>query len=96
MTKGRATEEAFDALHRQLAENFLEVLEKGVKTVKVDEDGNETTTFEKPSPSMFNVIRQFLKDNGIDCVPTSTNPLGELARSLPEFGADGEVVDRKH
>jgi len=31
----------------------------------------------------FNVIRQFLKDNGIDAIPTKGNGLGKLATVLP-------------
>lgn len=29
------------------------------------------------------VARQFLKDNGIDGIPTESNPLGKLASKLP-------------
>ena len=28
---------------------------------------------------------RFLKDNGIECIPTPENPIGELASRLPEF-----------
>jgi hypothetical protein len=33
--------------------------------------------------SDLNVARQFLKDNGIDGLPTNDNPLGELVNELP-------------
>ena len=33
--------------------------------------------------SDLNVARQFLKDNGIDGLPTNDNPLGELIDELP-------------
>ena len=33
--------------------------------------------------SDLNVARQFLKDNGIDAVPTNNNPLEELVKELP-------------
>ena len=33
--------------------------------------------------SDLNVARQFLKDNGIDAVPTNSNPLEELVKELP-------------
>ncbi len=33
--------------------------------------------------SDLNVARQFLKDNGIDGLPTNDNPLGELIHPLP-------------
>ena len=33
--------------------------------------------------SDLNVARQFLKDNGIDAVPTNNNPLAKLVDELP-------------
>ena len=33
--------------------------------------------------SDLNVARQFLRDNGIDAVPTEDNPLGKLIEELP-------------
>ena len=33
--------------------------------------------------SDLNVARQFLKDNGIDGLPTNDNPLGQLMNELP-------------
>ena len=33
--------------------------------------------------SDLNVARQFLKDNGIDGLPTNDNPLGQLIDELP-------------
>jgi len=38
--------------------------------------------------SILNVARQFLKDNGIDGVPTQGNPLDNLIHSLPDFNED--------
>ena len=35
--------------------------------------------------SDLNVARQFLKDNGIDGVPTQGNPLDNLTHMLPSF-----------
>jgi hypothetical protein len=35
------------------------------------------------------VARQFLKDNGIDSIAASNNPLGNLVKSLP-FAPEGE------
>ena len=31
----------------------------------------------------LNIIRQFLKDNNIDCVPTENNSMAKLAEELP-------------
>ena len=38
--------------------------------------------------SILNVARQFLKDNGIDGVPTQGNPLDNLIHALPDFNED--------
>jgi hypothetical protein len=40
------------------------------------------------SAADLNVIRAFLKDNGIDAVPTKGSPLGDLVDKLPTFGPD--------
>jgi hypothetical protein len=40
------------------------------------------------SASILNVARQFLKDNGIDGVPTQGNPLDNLIHALPDFSED--------
>lgn len=36
----------------------------------------------------LNVVRQFLKDNGIDAVPKEGSPLGNLVSSLPFTDTD--------
>tara|TARA_B100001093_G_scaffold92888_1_gene85039 strand:- start:173 stop:397 length:225 start_codon:yes stop_codon:yes gene_type:complete len=33
----------------------------------------------------LNVARQFLKDNGIECVPTPTNGMEDLMNNLPDL-----------
>jgi hypothetical protein len=38
--------------------------------------------------SILNVARQFLKDNGIDGIPTQGNPLDNLIHALPDFSED--------
>jgi len=38
----------------------------------------------------LNVIRQFLKDAGIQAKPTRGSALGNLAASLPTFGDDAD------
>ena len=44
----------------------------------------------------MSVARQFLKDNGIDAIPTKGNPLSELQDALPEFSADDEDDAIRH
>ena len=38
-------------------------------------------------PSDLNVARQFLKDNGIECLPVEKNPMQELMENLPDLDA---------
>ena len=33
----------------------------------------------------LNVARQFLKDNGIECIPVENNPMEELMNNLPHL-----------
>jgi hypothetical protein len=42
------------------------------------------------SATDLNVARQFLKDNGIEALPTAHNPLGNLLEGLP-FPSASEI-----
>ncbi len=44
--------------------------------------------------SDLGVIRQFLKDNGIDATPRADNPLGQLVNSLP-FADPDKIAERE-
>ena len=33
----------------------------------------------------LNVARQFLKDNGIECIPVENNPMEDLMNNLPDL-----------
>ena len=35
----------------------------------------------------LNVARQFLKDNGVECIPVEKNPMEELMLKLPDLDA---------
>tara|TARA_R100001443_G_scaffold67194_1_gene76028 strand:+ start:1270 stop:1491 length:222 start_codon:yes stop_codon:yes gene_type:complete len=35
----------------------------------------------------LNVARQFLKDNGVECIPVESNPMAELMKGLPDLEA---------
>ena len=35
----------------------------------------------------LNVARQFLKDNGIECIPVENNPMEEIMNNLPDLDA---------
>lgn len=78
------------SLHELLALDLLDRLKNGEKVVA----GGEAVVV-KASASTLNVIRQFLKDNGIEAVRTPKNPLGRLAANLPSFNdeEDGERLD---
>ena len=40
------------------------------------------------TPPELNAAIKFLKDNGIEAIPTPENPLGELVDEIPEFHPD--------
>lgn len=86
----RASEEELSQIHAGFAKWCLMILQ-GVPLQDKDgcavlkEDG--TPWLVPPSAAHMSTIRQFLKDNGIDGVPKTGTPLGNLA-SLPVFGND--------
>ena len=85
----KATKEMMERLHRVMAEEFVKVLEEGMTTT--DKDSGEIVKL-TPSPAMLNVIRQFLKDNGIEGVAADEDsPLKRAADLLAkEFPEDAE------
>lgn len=74
-----ATKEAMGALHGALANTLTDMLTKGETTV--DKDGEVVTL--PPSAATLSVIRQFLKDNGIEALATPGSPIASLASALP-------------
>ncbi|MGL5935862.1 MAG: hypothetical protein ACRCZI_09595 [Cetobacterium sp.] len=74
-------------LRERLAQEFEEIL--NTKTVITDDTGKPIMVDGKPlvkahSPAMYNVIRQFLKDGGIDRDPLPGDvPEGHIVDSLP-------------
>lgn len=46
----------------------------------------------RATPAEISTAVKFLKDNGIEAVPTKGSALDNLANSLPEFADDGEGV----
>ena len=83
----RATDDTLGSLHGVLAGHFKELLTKGVE--ETDKEGNKY--FRKASAAELSVIRQFLKDNGIEAVAATGSPLGSLVDSLP-FPEAGEDI----
>lgn len=44
------------------------------------------------TPAELSTAVKFLKDNGIEAIPTENNKLGKLAQSLPDFNTDEEQL----
>lgn len=70
----RGTEAELAGLHGLLSQYFSARLNSG----------------ESLTPSELNVIRQFLKDNGIDCVGSENPVINDIVESLPTFADSGE------
>jgi hypothetical protein len=72
----RASKELLSRLHSALANEMKTILEEGVK--EIDKSGELVTV--TPGAAYLNVVRQFLKDNGID------NPsVGDELNQAPKF-----------
>ena len=65
----RGTEDQLAGLHGMLASYFQTRLQSG----------------EPLAPSELNTIRQFLKDNGIDCIGSENPALNDITQNLPVF-----------
>ena len=71
-TSSRAPEQELAALHGALAKHMADMLKSK----------------EPIPPATLNAIRQFLKDNGIDCHGQENQDINDLTRSLPDFEAE--------
>ncbi|MFI3272617.1 MAG: hypothetical protein R3Y11_11045 [Pseudomonadota bacterium] len=72
----RGTEDDLADLHGMMAQYFSGRLKSG----------------EALAPSELNCIRQFLKDNGIDCVGGENADMNDITNNLPTFDV-GDVED---
>ena len=79
---------ALGDLHTALATHLSDVIRNGEE--KVTEDGVVVRV--KPGAATLNVIRQFLKDNGIEAESLPGTPINRLATNLPSFDEDGNVA----
>lgn len=84
-----ADEKVLGAMHDKLAEVMKDILANGEETVT---NQGEVVRV-KPKAATLNVIRQFLKDNGIDCAKRPNSPAQSLAEQLPEFADEGVPDD---
>lgn len=74
-----ATKESMGELHGALANKLTDMLTKGETAVTKDGEVVQLP----PSAATLSVIRQFLKDNGIEALATPGSPLASLATGLP-------------
>ena len=74
---GRGTEGELATLHGLLSNYFASRLKSG----------------EQLAPSELNAIRQFLKDNAIDCVGHENPVLYDITQNLPVFELEDEMID---
>ena len=79
---------AMERLHAALADTLKDAL-KGEPVV--DKDSGEVLGY-KLNAAVLSVARQFLKDNGIESVPTEGSPLAGLHAALP-FAARGDAEE---
>lgn len=76
MSKKTAPMELMELLHGAMAQQMLDRLQGATEE-------NPITAAE------WNTIRQFLKDNHIDCTPDAADPLGQLRAELPFATVEG-------
>ncbi|EGW49667.1 hypothetical protein HMPREF1022_03296 [Desulfovibrio sp. 6_1_46AFAA] len=78
-TSSRAPEQELAALHGALAKHMADMLKSK----------------EPVPPATLNAIRQFLKDNGIDCHGIENPDINDITKALPTFEGDGEDVEER-
>lgn len=80
----KTTSKALEAVFDLLAEEFKAQLRDG--KIAYDKNTGEEIKL-SPDAATLNVIRQFLKDQGIEAIGEKSDQLGDLAASLP-FNSD--------
>lgn len=68
-------------IHSELAQELSRQLKEGSDVV--NKKGRVTKV--APTPALLNVIRQFLRDNGVQAKPENNADIGNLLSNLPEF-----------
>ena len=77
-SNGRGSEDMLADLHGLMATYFKDALMRSRETG------------EPLPPATLNAIRQFLKDNGIDCVGRNNAYINDITKDLPTFEEDGD------
>lgn len=86
----RASTELLEVLHNLTAKKLIDVLENGIPILNVE---GEVIGREPASAAWLAQATKFLKDNGIEALPTEGSPLGELAKKLPTFSDEDSEMD---
>lgn len=81
-----ASKDMMERLHTALATELATMLSEGC--TEVTKDGEVVKV--SPPSSTLNVIRQFLKDNGIESELTNSKPLQSVVAGLP-FEGEAEI-----
>lgn len=98
MTDTRASEKDLGLTHKEFSA-WCRLILQGVPLLDKDgravlkEDGQPWLI--PPSPAHMNVIRQFLKDNGIEAAVIPMDPSKGDMSDLPTFDDDGNVLPFK-
>jgi hypothetical protein len=85
------------SLRERLASDFEQILKEGEPLLVNGEplviDGK--VVMKRPAPAMYNVIRQFLRDNGIDREPLDQPPGGKpaIVSALPFHEDPSEIEE---
>lgn len=83
MANKPASDSVLGLIHTLTAEWAISLLKGESKTAVVNKETGEVTEVTlRPSAADIAVIRAFLKDNNITCVPSDDNALGKLQREL--------------
>lgn len=88
-----ASETKMAALHELTAELLMGVLRDGVPIV--EKDTGEIVGYAPAPAPYFAAAIKFLKDNGIEALPTENSKLKDLSDSLPDFNSE-EPLHAKH
>jgi len=83
----KASEKELEGLHGLLAKALADVIKDGVTVL--DKAGNVVRT--TAPASFFKEAREFLKDNGVEALPTANKDIKNLAASLPFLPEDDEA-----
>jgi hypothetical protein len=82
-------------LRERLAKDFEQILNEGEPLVVNGEplviDGK--VVMKRPAPAMYNVIRQFLRDNGIDREPIDPDPAKPAVVAALPFHEDPSEIE---